>query len=131
MPHCLLLMCFIVGIEPIHDWHAVFILAVVTLSNVISITIGGLGVREGLAAALSPSVGLGARGRRGGVLSVVLLDQADPRYHRARVDRREYEAPFAFELKAAWLRRLRTARQETEIDGHEHQGGERQIEAGL
>ncbi len=46
MPHCLLLMCFIVGIEPIHDWHAVFILAVVTLSNVISITIGGLGVRE-------------------------------------------------------------------------------------
>ena len=58
MPHCLLLMCFIVGIEPIHDWHAVFILAVVTLSNVISITIGGLGVREGLAAALSPSVGL-------------------------------------------------------------------------
>ena len=57
MPHCLLLMCFIVGIEPIHDW-SVFILAVVTLSNVISITIGGLGVREGLAAALSPSVGL-------------------------------------------------------------------------
>ena len=54
----LLLMCFIVGIEPIHDWHAVFILPVVTLSNLISITIGGLGVREGLAAALSPSVGL-------------------------------------------------------------------------
>ena len=45
----LLLMYFIVGIEPIHDWHAVFILAVVTLSNLISITIGGLGVREGLA----------------------------------------------------------------------------------
>jgi uncharacterized protein YeaO (DUF488 family) len=103
MPHCLLLMYFIVGIEPIHDWHAVFILAVVTLSNVISITIGGLGVREGLAAALSPSVGLGARGRRGGVLSVVLLDQADPRYHRARVDRREYEAPFAFDSRQRGL----------------------------
>jgi uncharacterized membrane protein YbhN (UPF0104 family) len=54
----LLLMCFIVGIEPIHNWHAVLILPVVTLSNLISITIGGLGVREGLAAALSPSVGL-------------------------------------------------------------------------
>ena len=58
LPATLLLMCFIVGIEPIHDWHAVFILPVVTLSNLISITIGGLGVREGLAAALSPSVGL-------------------------------------------------------------------------
>src|SRR6185369_3558461 len=46
----LLLMCFIVGIEPIHNWHAVLILPVVTLSNLISITIGGLGVREGLAA---------------------------------------------------------------------------------
>ena len=54
----LLLMCFIVGIEPIDNWHAVLILPVVTLSNLISITIGGLGVREGLAAALSPSVGL-------------------------------------------------------------------------
>jgi hypothetical protein len=54
----LLLMCFIVGIEPIHNWQAVFILPVVTLSNLISITVGGLGVREGLAAALSPSVGL-------------------------------------------------------------------------
>ena len=54
----LLLTCFIVGIEPIDNWHAVFILPVVTLSNLISITIGGLGVREGLAAALSPSVGL-------------------------------------------------------------------------
>ena len=48
----------IVGIEPIDNWHAVFIPPVVTLSNLISITIGGLGVREGLAAALSPSVGL-------------------------------------------------------------------------
>lgn len=54
----LLLMCFIVGIEPIHNWQAVFILPVVTLSNLISITVGGLGVREGFAAALSPSVGL-------------------------------------------------------------------------
>ena len=52
------LTCFIVGIEPIDNWHAVSILPVVTLSNLISITIGGLGVREGLAAALSPSVGL-------------------------------------------------------------------------
>jgi uncharacterized membrane protein YbhN (UPF0104 family) len=46
-----------VGIEPIHT-ACEFILPVVTLSNLISITIGGLGVREGLAAALSPSVGL-------------------------------------------------------------------------
>ena len=43
----LLLTCFIVGIEPIDNWHAVLILPVVTLSNLISITIGGLGVREG------------------------------------------------------------------------------------
>lgn len=55
----ILLVCFIVGIEPIDNWQAVSILPVVTLSNLISITIGGLGVREGLAAALSPSVGLG------------------------------------------------------------------------
>lgn len=49
---------FIVGVEPIRDWHAVFVLPVVTLSNLITITVGGLGVREGLAAAVSPSVGL-------------------------------------------------------------------------
>jgi len=54
----LLLTCFIVGNRTVDNWHAVFILPVVTLSNLISITIGGLGVREGLAAALSPSVGL-------------------------------------------------------------------------
>ena len=95
----LLLMCFIVGIEPIHNWHAVLILPVVTLSNLISITIGGLGVREGLAAALSPSVGLAPRGCRGGVLSVLLLDQADPRPHRAHMDRNEHEAPCAFDSR--------------------------------
>jgi glycosyltransferase 2 family protein len=49
---------FIVGVEPIRDWHAVLVLPVVTLSNLITITVAGLGVREGLAAAVSPSVGL-------------------------------------------------------------------------
>jgi uncharacterized membrane protein YbhN (UPF0104 family) len=53
-----LVIFFIVGIEPIDNWQAIFILPVVTLSNLVSITVGGLGVREGLAAALSPRVGL-------------------------------------------------------------------------
>ena len=53
-----LVIFFIVGVEPIGNWQAVFVLPVVTLSNLITITIGGLGVREGLAAALSPAVGL-------------------------------------------------------------------------
>ena len=95
----LLLTCFIVGIEPIDNWHAVFILPVVTLSNLISITIGGLGVREGLAAALSPSVGLAPEVAAAGVLSVLLLDQADPRHRRPYVDRNEHEAPCAFDSR--------------------------------
>lgn len=53
-----LVVFFMLGAEDIADWRAVFILPVVTLSNLISITIGGLGVREGLAAALSPMVSL-------------------------------------------------------------------------
>lgn len=53
-----LVIFFIVGVEPIANWQAVFVLPVVTLSNLITITVGGLGVREGLAAALSPQVGL-------------------------------------------------------------------------
>ena len=54
----LLVIFFIVGVEPIGNWQAVFVLPVVTLSNLITITVGGLGVREGLAAAMSPGVGL-------------------------------------------------------------------------
>ena len=53
-----LVLCFIAGAEPITDWRVALVLPVVTLSNLISITVGGLGVREGLAAALSPLVGL-------------------------------------------------------------------------
>src|SRR5262245_43800230 len=99
----LLLTCFIVGIEPIDNWHAVFILPVVTLSNLISFTIGGLGVREGLAAALSPSMGLA----RGGVLSDLLFDQTDPRPRRACVDCREHEASCAAASKPRGLVRCR------------------------
>jgi glycosyltransferase 2 family protein len=53
-----LVIFFIVGVEPIGNWQAVFVLPVVTLSNLITVTVGGLGVREGLAAAMSPGVGL-------------------------------------------------------------------------
>ena len=40
-----------------------------------------------------------ARGCRGGVLSVLLLDQADPRPQRAHMDRNEHEAPCAFDSR--------------------------------
>ena len=103
----LLLMCFIVGIEPIHDWHAVFILPVVTLSNLISITIGGLGVREGLAAALSPSVGLAPEVAAAAFFLSFFSTRLIPGLHRARVDRREHEAPFASASKRCGLDRRR------------------------
>ena len=49
---------FIDGFEPISHLSSLMVLPVVTISNLITITIGGLGVREGLAALLSPSVGM-------------------------------------------------------------------------
>jgi uncharacterized membrane protein YbhN (UPF0104 family) len=49
---------FIHGFEPISQLSSLMVLPVVTISNLVTITIGGLGVREGLAALLSPSVGL-------------------------------------------------------------------------
>lgn len=49
---------FIQGFEPIPGLASLMILPVVTISNLLTITIGGLGVREGLAALLSPSVGM-------------------------------------------------------------------------
>ena len=78
----------------------------VTLSNLISITIGGLGVRAGLAATTSPSVGLAPEVAAAAFFLVLLLDQTDPRPHWADVDRREHEAPSALCLKAARLRAL-------------------------
>jgi hypothetical protein len=52
------LAVFIQGFGPIERLNSLIVLPVVTLSNLITITIGGLGVREGLAALLSPAVGL-------------------------------------------------------------------------
>jgi uncharacterized membrane protein YbhN (UPF0104 family) len=49
-----LVVAFILGTQQISDWRVLVILPVVTLSNLISITVGGLGIREGLAAALAP-----------------------------------------------------------------------------
>jgi hypothetical protein len=50
--------CFMQGAEPVASWRALLVLPVVTLSNLVTITIGGLGVREGLAALVSPAAGL-------------------------------------------------------------------------
>jgi uncharacterized membrane protein YbhN (UPF0104 family) len=49
---------FIAGAEPIPSLRALLVLPVVTLSNLVTITVGGLGVREGLAALVSPAAGL-------------------------------------------------------------------------
>jgi hypothetical protein len=49
---------FMVGAKPIGSLRAVLVLPVVTLSNLVTVTIGGLGVREGLAALVSPVAGL-------------------------------------------------------------------------
>jgi glycosyltransferase 2 family protein len=49
---------FIAGAEPIKSFGALSVLPVVTLSNVVTITLGGLGIREGLAALVSPTAGL-------------------------------------------------------------------------
>jgi len=49
---------FMAGAEPIPSLSALLILPIVTLSNLVTITIGGLGVREGLAALVSPAAGL-------------------------------------------------------------------------
>lgn len=48
---------FIAGCEPVTA-SSFQVLPVVTLSNLLTITIGGLGLREGLAALLAPTVGL-------------------------------------------------------------------------
>jgi uncharacterized membrane protein YbhN (UPF0104 family) len=52
------LAVFIQGFGPIEQLSSLIVLPVVTLSNLLTITVGGLGVREGLAALLSPAVGL-------------------------------------------------------------------------
>ena len=49
-----LVAAFIAGSISVADWRMVLLLPVVTLSNLIPLTIGGLGVREGLAAGLLP-----------------------------------------------------------------------------
>lgn len=49
-----LIIAFVIGVEPITDLRAIAILPVVTLSNLVTITVGGLGVREGLAALMAP-----------------------------------------------------------------------------
>jgi hypothetical protein len=49
------LICFfIAGSVDVSDWGMVLLLPFITLSNLISITVGGLGVREGLAAVVLP-----------------------------------------------------------------------------
>jgi hypothetical protein len=50
----LLIAAFILGSQPIGDWRMVLLLPIVTLSNLVSVTVGGLGIREGLAAAVLP-----------------------------------------------------------------------------
>lgn len=49
---------FMAGAEPIPSLSALLVLPIVTLSNLVTITVGGLGVREGLAALVSPTAGL-------------------------------------------------------------------------
>jgi glycosyltransferase 2 family protein len=56
----ILVVAFILGNQPITDWSAVLLLPLITLSNLISITVGGLGVREGLAASLLPMTNVSA-----------------------------------------------------------------------
>lgn len=52
------LAVLIQGFAPIERFSSLILLPVVTLSNLLTITVGGLGIREGLAALLSPAVGL-------------------------------------------------------------------------
>lgn len=54
----LMVTCFIKGAMDVDGWAFVLLLPVVSLSNLISITVGGLGVREGLAALLLPLTGV-------------------------------------------------------------------------
>lgn len=49
---------FVAGADLNMTFKALLVLPVVTLSNLVTITIGGLGVREGLAALVSPAAGL-------------------------------------------------------------------------
>jgi glycosyltransferase 2 family protein len=49
---------FVAGADPNMTLKALLVLPVVTLSNLVTITIGGLGIREGLAALVSPAAGL-------------------------------------------------------------------------
>jgi hypothetical protein len=49
---------FMAGAERVGSLRAVLVLPVVTLSNLVTVTVGGLGVREGLAALVSPAAGL-------------------------------------------------------------------------
>jgi hypothetical protein len=95
----LLLMCFIVGIEPIHNWHAVLILPVGDAIEPDLHHHRRTGRARGIGRGTLAERGSCARGCRGGVLSVLLLDQADPRPHRAHMDRNEHEAPCAFDSR--------------------------------
>ncbi|MDP2719205.1 MAG: hypothetical protein Q8P44_05145, partial [Dehalococcoidia bacterium] len=45
---------------PVDSWGFVLLLPLVTLSNVVPVTVGGLGIREGLAALLLPAAGISA-----------------------------------------------------------------------
>ena len=56
----LLIVAFILGSQPVTDWRMVLLLPIVTLSNLVSVTVGGLGIREGLAAAVLPLGGVTA-----------------------------------------------------------------------
>ncbi len=49
-----LIAAFIAGAFEVSSWRFILFLPIVTLSNLISITFGGLGVREGLAACILP-----------------------------------------------------------------------------
>jgi hypothetical protein len=49
---------FMAGAAPIGSLRGLLVLPVVTLSNLLTVTVGGLGVREGLAALVSPAAGL-------------------------------------------------------------------------
>ncbi|MBT6048349.1 MAG: hypothetical protein HOI47_08190 [Candidatus Scalindua sp.] len=55
-----LISAFIAGAFEISSWRFILFLPIVTISNLISITFGGLGVREGLAAGLLPLGGIPA-----------------------------------------------------------------------
>jgi hypothetical protein len=49
---------FISGSQPVEGWLGLLLLPPVTLSNLVTITVGGLGLREGLAALLGPVGGI-------------------------------------------------------------------------